>query len=139
MANDIAGAGTRQIPVVEITSGKLQGASAAGVYAFKGVPYGASAAGRNRFMAPQPPQPWSGVRDALAYAGHALAARISATWIAFARNRTPDNSAIPPWPPYTTQERATMILDTACRVVHDPNREMRLLWSRVAASTAPAG
>jgi len=60
-----------------------------------------------------------------------LAARISATWIAFARSGTPDNSAIPAWPSYTTKERATMILDTACRVAHDPNREMRLLWSRV--------
>jgi para-nitrobenzyl esterase len=60
-----------------------------------------------------------------------LAARISATWIAFARSGTPDNSAIPAWPSYTTKERATMILDTACRIAHDPNREMRLLWSRV--------
>jgi para-nitrobenzyl esterase len=62
---------------------------------------------------------------------HELAARISATWIAFARNGTPDNSTVPSWPPYTTQERATMILDTACRVARDPDREMRLLWGRV--------
>jgi len=65
-----------------------------------------------------------------------LAARISATWIAFARNGTPDNSGIPPWPRYTSQDRATMILDTACRVVPDPDREMRLLWSRVAPSSS---
>ncbi len=72
MANDIAGADTRLSPVVEIASGKLRGAPAAGIYSFKGVPYGASSGGRNRFMPPQPPQPWSGVRHALAYAGHAL-------------------------------------------------------------------
>jgi para-nitrobenzyl esterase len=66
---------------------------------------------------------------------HELAARISATWIAFARNGTPDNSTIPPWPPYSTQERATMILDTACHVAYDPNREMRLIWGRVSASS----
>ena len=60
-----------------------------------------------------------------------LAARISATWIAFARNGRPDNPAIPSWPPYTSQQRATMILDTACRVVHDPDREIRLLWNPV--------
>jgi para-nitrobenzyl esterase len=65
---------------------------------------------------------------------HELAARISATWTAFARNGIPDNSAIPRWPPYTMQERVTMILDTACRLAHDPNREMRLLWGRVVAS-----
>ena len=62
-----------------------------------------------------------------------LAARISATWIAFARNGTPDNPAIPPWTAYSGRERATMILDNACRVVHDPDREARLLWSRVVA------
>jgi para-nitrobenzyl esterase len=63
-----------------------------------------------------------------------LAARISATWIAFARHGIPDNPAIPAWPPYTTEQRETMILDTACRVVHDPDREMRLLWTRVVSS-----
>jgi len=71
MANDIPSAGATQKPMVEITSGKLRGASSAGVYAFKGVPYSASSAGLNRFMAPQPAEPWSGERDALAYAGHA--------------------------------------------------------------------
>jgi hypothetical protein len=27
-----------------------------------------------------------------------------------------------------------MILDTVCQVAHDPDREMRLLWSRVATA-----
>ncbi|MFM9939551.1 MAG: carboxylesterase/lipase family protein [Hyphomicrobiaceae bacterium] len=58
-------------PIVETTTGKLRGARAAGVDAFKGVPYGASTAGRNRFMPPQKPAKWSGVRDALAYEGRA--------------------------------------------------------------------
>jgi len=57
-----------------------------------------------------------------------LAARISATWIAFARDGSPDNPAIPSWPAYSTEDRATMILDTDCRVVRDPGGEMRLLW-----------
>jgi para-nitrobenzyl esterase len=60
---------------------------------------------------------------------------MSATWIAFARHGIPDNAAIPAWPPYTTEQRATMILDTACRVVHDPDREMRLLWTQVVSNT----
>ncbi len=71
MANDIGGAEIQLSPVVEIASGKLRGAHVDNIYAFKGVPYGASAIGRNRFMPPQPPPPWSGVRDALVYAGHA--------------------------------------------------------------------
>jgi para-nitrobenzyl esterase len=60
-----------------------------------------------------------------------LAARISATWIAFARGGDPNNAAIPPWPAYTAEDRATMILDRDARVVRDPDREARVLWGRV--------
>jgi hypothetical protein len=38
MANDIAGTEAGLSPVVEIASGKLRGANAAGVYAFKAIP-----------------------------------------------------------------------------------------------------
>ena len=65
-----------------------------------------------------------------------LATRISATWIAFARNGHPDNSAIPPWPAYRTKDRDTIVFDTACPVVRDPDHEARLLWSRVVAPAA---
>jgi para-nitrobenzyl esterase len=61
-----------------------------------------------------------------------LAAAMSASWAAFARAGKPDTPALPAWPAYTTAERATMVFDTRCRVVNDPGREARLLWSRVA-------
>jgi para-nitrobenzyl esterase len=70
---------------------------------------------------------------ARAAGAHKLATRMSATWAAFARNGRPDNPEIPPWPAYTAAERATMIFDDDCRVARDPDRETRLLWSRVIA------
>ena len=54
-------------PVVETTCGKIRGAQIDGVNIFKGVSYGASTAGKMRFMPPVKPQPWTGVMDALEY------------------------------------------------------------------------
>ena len=51
----------------ETASGKVLGIDNAGIKEFKGVPYGASTAGRNRFAPPKPPAPWSGVREAIGY------------------------------------------------------------------------
>src|SRR3954447_2169488 len=54
---------------VDIESGKISGGTADGVHVFKGIPYGASTAGANRFMPPRKPEPWAGVREAIVYAG----------------------------------------------------------------------
>jgi para-nitrobenzyl esterase len=62
----------------------------------------------------------------------ALADRVSRTWATFARNGDPGNEAIPAWPAYTAARRATMLFDDECRVVHDPDGEVRPLWSKVA-------
>ncbi len=56
-------------PEVATAYGKSRGVSAGGVHAFKGIHYGASTAGANRFMPPRAPEPWTGVREAVAYAG----------------------------------------------------------------------
>ena len=54
--------------VEAVTSfGRVRGADVGGIKTFKGVPYGASTAGANRFRPPVDPAKWSGVRDALEY------------------------------------------------------------------------
>jgi para-nitrobenzyl esterase len=58
-------------PVAETAYGKVKGVSADGIYSFKGVRYGASTGGANRFMPPKEPEPWSGVQDALDYGNSA--------------------------------------------------------------------
>jgi para-nitrobenzyl esterase len=54
-------------PVVETGAGRLRGLSARGVVSFKGIRYGASTAGSNRFQPPQKPQSWTGIVDAFEY------------------------------------------------------------------------
>ena len=53
--------------VATTASGKVRGSAVDGVNIFKGIPYGGTTAGKNRFMPPTKPSPWTGTRDALAY------------------------------------------------------------------------
>ena len=62
-------AASARSPIVETDSGRVAGVTSGGVHIFKGIPYGASTAGANRFMPPRKPAPWTGVREATAYAG----------------------------------------------------------------------
>jgi hypothetical protein len=82
MDDDVAGtvsAALRDPPVVQTESGQVRGAIIEGVAAFKCIPYGAPTSGANRFMPPRKPSPWTGVRDALAYTGHAPQAGLRPT------------------------------------------------------------
>jgi para-nitrobenzyl esterase len=58
---------SKLFPVVETQYGKIRGINHHGVKTFKGVRYGASTEGKNRFMPPRPPQAWAGVFDAFNY------------------------------------------------------------------------
>jgi hypothetical protein len=73
-------------PVIETASGRIRGTVVDGINVFKGIPYGASTAGGNRFMSPHKPAPWGGVRDAINWAGHAPQA--------FAGRRRPEVSRL---------------------------------------------
>lgn len=58
-------AGSAASPIASTNLGKLRGRFAGGIYSFKGVHYGSSTAGARRFLPPEPPKPWKGLRDAL--------------------------------------------------------------------------
>jgi para-nitrobenzyl esterase len=63
---------------------------------------------------------------------HDLAAVEAATWAAFARAGTPDNAAIPHWPAYNADTRATTVIDTHWTLAKGPQKEARLIWQRIA-------
>jgi para-nitrobenzyl esterase len=54
-------------PVADTAFGTVRGTTIEGIRIFKGIPYGGTTAGKNRFMPPTRPTPWTGVRDALVY------------------------------------------------------------------------
>jgi para-nitrobenzyl esterase len=51
----------------ETTSGRVMGLGNSDVKQFKGIPYGASTGGKNRFMPPVKPASWKGVRECFMY------------------------------------------------------------------------
>ncbi|MFE3474738.1 carboxylesterase/lipase family protein [Streptomyces bacillaris] len=57
--------------IVEATArtaqGTVRGAVERGVAVFRGIPYAAAPVGARRFRAPEPPEPWEVVREALAF------------------------------------------------------------------------
>jgi para-nitrobenzyl esterase len=53
--------------VVQTRRGQVRGDVVNGVNIFKGIPYAAPPFGADRLRPPRPVEPWSGVRDALAY------------------------------------------------------------------------
>jgi para-nitrobenzyl esterase len=57
-----------------------------------------------------------------------LAEAMTATWVAFARTGSPNNTMIPDWPAYSEPSRPTMVFDFDCRVELDPDRIERLAW-----------
>ena len=63
-----------------------------------------------------------------------LIGAVQDSWTAFARSGDPaahDNPALPHWPRYDSEARATMAFDYENRVLSDPKKDERLLWARI--------
>ncbi|MFI4973540.1 MAG: carboxylesterase/lipase family protein [Caulobacterales bacterium] len=54
-------------PVADTTYGRVSGMSQDGINVFRGIPYGAPTGGGARFMPPQPPKAWGGVRECVKF------------------------------------------------------------------------
>jgi para-nitrobenzyl esterase len=63
----------------------------------------------------------TGVREA--------STNFSALWTSFARTGHPSGKGIPEWPRYDTKRRATMLINSNCQIVDDPDRQTRELWA----------
>ena len=128
-------AGVLTQPVVETAAGKVRGTTFNGVSFFKGIPYGASPAGKNRFMPPVKPAPWSGVRDALQY-GHSAPQTIpsapgvlaGADFLASAEN-----------PKGIAEGEDCLVLNVWTPGVKDSGRRPVMVWCHGGAFTSGSG
>ena len=62
---------------------------------------------------------------------YALAEKVSASWVAFARTGNPNTKGVPRWPAYSAGSRDTMLFNNTIRVEQDPDREPRLAMEKV--------
>jgi para-nitrobenzyl esterase len=74
------------IAIAQTVYGKVQGFILRGIYNFRGIPYGADTSGKNRFMPPQKPEPWTDVKPAVWWGNTApqmMDNRYSNAWASF--------------------------------------------------------
>ena len=61
---------------------------------------------------------------------HAVAARLSEAFIAFARSGDPNHAGLPVWTPYGLTNRETMVFDVETRLENDPRGAERRFFAR---------
>ena len=54
-------------PIIETSSGRLEGEAQGNVLVFRGIPFAKSPVGPLRFRPPEPPDPWTGIRAATSF------------------------------------------------------------------------
>jgi para-nitrobenzyl esterase len=72
---NVLGAADVENAIAETSTGNVRGVVVDGTRVFKGIPYGASTGGKNRFLPPLKAAAWTGTRDALAFGPTAPQAR----------------------------------------------------------------
>jgi para-nitrobenzyl esterase len=72
----LAAAADAEPVIVDTAAGKVRGFLNQDIKTFKGIPYGASTAGKNRFMPPVKMPAWTGTRDASAFGPSGLQAAL---------------------------------------------------------------
>jgi para-nitrobenzyl esterase len=117
--------------VAETTFGRVRGTEVSGIKIFKGVPYGASTTGKNRFMPPVAPAKWAGVRDALAYGSSAPQSepgtRRAASDLAVAAAGLPAES------------EDCLVLNVWTPAVHDNRKRPVMFWCHGGGFTTGSG
>jgi para-nitrobenzyl esterase len=109
----------RLIPGTNHTFGAAHAAEI--VYKFNNIrPAGETQAGRQ--------SPAGAMFDDPRPASVQTARNMSEFWSTFARAGRPAAQGQPVWPAYTTDQRATMLIDAECRVVNDPFTLERQVW-----------
>ena len=59
----------------------------------------------------------------------------SEAWVRFVHDGDPNHGDLPKWAAYSEDERATMLVDVESHLEHDPNRELRLLYTELLDAT----
>ena len=109
---EIAAAADAGSVIADTASGKIRGLVVEDIKIFKGVPYGGTTAGTNRFMPPTKPAAWTGVRDAVAYGPTAPQSR----------GNGPERAAVP------AESEDCLVLNVFTPVLGDGRNRPVLVW-----------
>jgi para-nitrobenzyl esterase len=112
--------------VATTKAGKVKGYVDNGINVFKGIPYGDDTAKR-RFMAALPPNPWTGVRDALTWGNQAPKAAAAPRPPADGKAPT---KAVPLFPPETPSPMSEDCLNLSVWTpgLHDGGKRPVMVW-----------